>query len=261
MPSGSKMRTRKNSSKGWPETTSTKRPSTSTLRPYSQRSPGLKSSGTLARRFTLSSSVPSYGNTPCPTFAVVQGPEIGIPVVGKSRGMPQQVANRNFSGCGNGVRLARGRLHQNFGILELGQVLRDGVFQKKTAFLVEHHYRHAGYGLGHGADAEHGVGTHRFAGLAVHHALRLDPRHVAAARHQRDGACNALVIDNALDGRGDPVEPIRRQADAVRLYDSQVLSDRNRAQNQRPDENGDACLALHQFWKPFSSRTSENASS
>ena len=79
IPSGSKMRVRKNSSRGLPETTSTSRPSTSTPKLYSQRSPGLKNNGTPARRLTLSSMVPSYGSRPCATFAAAySGPSLSF---------------------------------------------------------------------------------------------------------------------------------------------------------------------------------------
>ena len=50
IPSGPKIRSAKNSSRPWPDTTSTRRPSTSVATEYIQRVPGVYTSGIAAHR-------------------------------------------------------------------------------------------------------------------------------------------------------------------------------------------------------------------
>ena len=68
----------------------------------------------------------------------------------------------------------------------------------------EHHESDAGDGLGHGVDAEDGVGPHGLAGLHVHHPHTLEVGQLAVPGHCCDQAGDLALIDVPLHGRVKP---------------------------------------------------------
>ncbi len=158
--------------------------------------------------------------------------------------MRQQIANRNLFRGWNRVSLPRRRLHQHFRILEFRNVLRHRIVQQEVPFFVEHHHRQAGDRLGHGADAENGIGLHRLGRLAVRHALCPKPNNLPPPRNQRHRARNSLVRDAAIHRGGDPLQPFRRQPHRLRLRCGKFLAkhrhaggeyvDRQRASRKQP---------------------------
>ena len=152
--------------------------------------------------------------------------EVRIPVISDSRGVPQEIADRNLFSCWNSVWLARCRFDQHFGILEFGQVLRDRIFKHKASLFAQHHRRNTGNRFSHRTYAEHCIRVHRLAGFPIHHSLRLTPHHTAATRHQRHCARDSLLIDTALYRRANPAQAFRRQSCGFWLGCRQFLCNR-----------------------------------
>ena len=214
IPSGSKMRRRRNSSNGCPEATSTTRARASIpARPlYRQRVPGWKSSGRAAKR-----DDPLGQRRPRPAR-----PEqlrrrllLAEPAAGQAGGVRQQVANRDLALRRDELDLPvllDGDLHP----LELGDEPRDGVGQADLALLDQHQDRHARDRLGRGGHAEDRVRAHRRLRLDVHHAPGLVVDDAPPAGDQGDGPRDLLLLDVPPDDLVDPIQALRRDPHLLR---------------------------------------------
>ena len=90
--------------------------------------------------------------------------------------------------------------HQELEIGEFGHVFADGIVELPQAFLVQHHQRHAGDGLGHGIDAEEAVLVHRRIVVDAGEAGVVESRDLAVAHEQPDHAGDILVGDDLAHG-------------------------------------------------------------
>ena len=122
----------------------------------------------------------------------------------------------------------------HFPLGQLRQELRDGIGDEELAVLHEHHRRHRGERLGHGVEAEDGVLGHRLAGRLVAHAEGLEVDDLALARDERHRAGDLAGLDLAAQHAADALEPLRRQADLLRLRRRQALGPDPGAKNTKP---------------------------
>ena len=138
-------------------------------------------------------------------------------VAGQAGGVAQQVTHRHGA-------LRRNRCSAGAGILvgdqhpaERRQVVGSRRIQFQLARFAQHQRRHGADRLGHRVDAEDGVVRHRCAARDVHHAVRLQVRDRAVARHRRHRAGKLPVADQALRRAGDAVAEVRGQLHLFRL--------------------------------------------
>ena len=115
------------------------------------------------------------------------------------------------------------------------------IVQLKAPFLVEHHQRHAGDGLGHRVEAHHRIALHRRSALHVAQPAGVEEGFLAAAGHQAQCARQLAGFHVAVDVRGDAAQPVRMEAvahgipscGAARLAAQQVDAAAARACDQR----------------------------
>jgi hypothetical protein len=88
----------------------------------------------------------------------------------------------------------------------------------------------------------------RLPASAVHHDLGLEPGHAASAYYQCDRPRDALVVNAALDGCGNPLESFRRQADGFRFGGRQLLREQRGGHDPYKNKGRKPCLAVHRLW-------------
>jgi hypothetical protein len=86
-------------------------------------------------------------------------------------------------------------------LLELGQVLRNGIAEAGAPFFDQHHGGDSGDWLGHRVDAEERALGHRRAGLPILHADGLEVFDLSGARDGGNRAGDFLFLDVALEKR------------------------------------------------------------
>ena len=86
-------------------------------------------------------------------------------------------------------------------VLELRQVLLDGVVQRELAFVDEHHDGRGGDALRLRSDPEHGVRLHGLLGLAIRETDRGDVQHLVLVRDQGHRAGEFFALDERSQDR------------------------------------------------------------
>ncbi len=94
----------------------------------------------------------------------------------------------------------------------LGQMLFNGIEQRKPALLHQNHDADAGDGLAHGHDLEDCIGAHGRPAFPILIAYRLEARQLAVTRHQCHKACGRSPIDKGLHTSGNSRQPLRVHA-------------------------------------------------
>ena len=102
-------------------------------------------------------------------------------------------------------------------VAETGQEARDRVVELEATLLVEHHDRDRGQRLRHRIDAHNRVGRHRLRPCDVGEAMLAGEGDLSPPHHRDLDARQLPVLDEAPHPDVDPIQAIRRQADAFRL--------------------------------------------
>jgi hypothetical protein len=172
--------------------------------------PGWAISGKVASRSTMSLRLvsPVWKSTPLVLDRVALHE-----AVGQARGVGHQVAKGDLALGRHAVDLAAAAAGIDPRIGEGRDELGDRVVELKAAFLVEHHDRRRGERLGHGVDAEDGVGPHRLVALEVGLAGDLGEGELAAAHHDRHHAGKTAAVDPLVHPLAHAVEPLSGKSD------------------------------------------------
>ena len=133
--------------------------------------------------------------------------------VGQARRVGQQVAEVDLALGRHRIDLAAAAAGIDARVGEAGDEFRDRVVELKAALLVEHHDRRRGERLGHGIDAEDGVGPHRLVALDVGLAAGLGEGQLALAHDDRHHAGQAAAVDPAVHPLAHAVEPLSGKTD------------------------------------------------
>ena len=221
MPSGSKMRSWRNSSNGFPDATSTTRPACRSRRGRCSASvdPGWKSSGTPANRATYvwpASPPASPGQSP---VRHLPRPDPAAAQAGRVR---HQVADRDLALGRDELDLAV-LLDGDLQPLELGDELRDRVGQPDLALLDQHHDGDARHRLGGGGHAEEARpwSWACFDSTSVRPwASKWTTCPLRATSVTAPG--DVVLVDVALHDLVDPMQPLRRDPDLLRLGPGQL---------------------------------------
>ena len=130
----------------------------------------------------------------------------------------------------------------------------DGIADEELPFFLELHGGDADQGLGLGRDAEDRVFLHGGVGIEVARAEGARIRDLATARDQHHRARELAVPDVALEGVGEALQALRRQADLLRLgrprkrlgeEGRRVERRRDQREEQRRSDPGQHCPSLH----------------
>ena len=130
--------------------------------------------------------------------------------------------------CGIALAGSGRRGDRHLGILELRNVLRDGICEPELAFFDEDQDRHGRDRLAGRGQAEQRVLGHRLFGVEVHQAVRFEVRHTAAARDDRDRAGYVLRFYMAHDHLVNALQSLGGEPDVF------GLGSRQRSGSQRP---------------------------
>jgi hypothetical protein len=131
---------------------------------------------------------------------------------------------------------AGGRRQRHGRLLERRDVARDRVAEAEPALLDQHHRRHAGERLRLRGDAEDRVFGHGARGLEVGPAVRLELDDTAVARHERDEAGDAALVDVALHPCAQALEALRRKPDRLGPGGGGRLGAQQRRERQEQSE-------------------------
>src|SRR5262249_34269080 len=154
------------------------------------------------------------------------------PTVDETRRMPQQILNsgRSVRFDERVRRLAVSVLSRDrdLKIGELREIFRDGIGERQLALLSEHHRGNRYERLCHRIETKDGVPGHRRAACRIALSERLEVRDLAFGRTQAGGAGEWFIRVLCLDRLSEPLEPLRGEADLLRLGSRKRLGERDR---------------------------------
>ena len=109
--------------------------------------------------------------------------------------MGEQVTNRDVSIAGSQLRTQLITADVDGCFVERRDEGGDGVVESEVALVDQHKHGDCGDGLGHGGDAEDGVGPHQLAGLDVPHTdgKVLDDLALLPDQHHRPGDLSVVA--------------------------------------------------------------------
>jgi len=163
--------------------------------------------------------------------------------VGQTRGVTEQVTDRDLAIRGNGLqnpllRRLVNLFHADLETLEFWEIPRNRIVEQEVAFLEEHHDRNTGDRLGHGIDPKDRTFRHWHAGLDVLHPVGLELNHLPVAGHHghRTGevVCLEVPFDEIIDAR----EAIGRHTDILWGGRREALTPDDGATEDDDDDEG-----------------------